>query len=61
MIKMRAKQQAALEKRFGKQEVKRHIAAASAVPKKTGAMEQASRENLGWRTLDAQQEFLRWD
>jgi hypothetical protein len=57
---MRRKQRAALDKHFGKEERNLRPTAA-AVPKKISTMEQASLENLGWRQLDAQQEFLRWD
>jgi hypothetical protein len=60
MFKIRRKQRAALDKHFGKEERNLRPAAA-AVPKKISTMEQASQENLGWRQLDAQQEFLRWD
>jgi hypothetical protein len=59
-VKMRRKQRAALDKHFGKEERNLRPAPA-AVPKKISTMEQASLENLGWRQLDAQQEFLRWD
>jgi hypothetical protein len=56
---MRRKQRAALDKHFGKEE--RNLRPAPAAVPKIRTMEQASLENLGWRQLDAQQEFLRWD
>jgi hypothetical protein len=60
---MRAKQQAALDKRFTAQQ-KRPTATTSASAqsaKKPTALEQVSKENLGWRNADAQVEFRRWD
>ncbi|KAF1850499.1 uncharacterized protein K460DRAFT_412196 [Cucurbitaria berberidis CBS 394.84] len=60
---MRAKQQAALDKRFANQPKK-----STAVPtastqssKKPTALEEMSKENVGWRNVDAQTEFRRWD
>lgn len=60
---MRAKQQAALDKRFASQ-MKKPTApstTASQAAKKPTALEQMSKENVGYRDLDAQSEFRRWD
>lgn len=51
---MCAKQLKALDKRFG---LKMKTIAA----KKPDALAEASKENLGWRELDAQAKILRWD
>jgi hypothetical protein len=60
---MRAKQQAALDKRFAAQQ-KRPAATTSnsaQSTKKPTALEQMSKDDLGWRNADAQVEFRRWD
>ncbi|KAF2127509.1 hypothetical protein P153DRAFT_368143 [Dothidotthia symphoricarpi CBS 119687] len=60
---MRAKQQAALDKRFAK----KPTAALTAIPqatkasRKLNALEQMSKENVGWRDADAQADLRRWD
>jgi hypothetical protein len=61
---MRAKQQAALDKRFAAQQKKPSAtptATATSAPRKQTAMEQMSKENVGWRNVDAQAELRRWD
>jgi hypothetical protein len=63
---MRAKQQAALDKRFAAQQKKPSAtptatATATAAPRKQTALEQMSKENVGWRNVDAQAELRRWD
>jgi len=57
--KMRANQQAALDKRLN-QPRKSSPAGAQATRKPT-ALEEASRENIGWRNADAQAEFRNWN
>lgn len=60
---MRAKQQAALDKRLAAQQ-KKPAATASASAQSTRkptALEQMSKENMGWRNADAQAEMRRWD
>ncbi|KAH7359849.1 hypothetical protein BKA66DRAFT_472170 [Pyrenochaeta sp. MPI-SDFR-AT-0127] len=60
---MRARQQAALDKRFASQP-KKIAPTLTTVPqttKKPTALEQISKENVGYRNLDAQTEFRRWD
>lgn len=65
--KMRAKQQAALDKRLtGQQRKPSPTATANAVqstsgPKKLSALEQMSRENVGWRNADANHEMRSWN
>ncbi|KAI4607133.1 uncharacterized protein J4E88_009393 [Alternaria novae-zelandiae] len=56
---MRANQQAALDKRLN-QPRKSSPAGAQATRKPT-ALEEASRENIGWRNADAQAEFRNWN
>jgi hypothetical protein len=61
--KMRAKQQAALDKRLAaatKKPTATTTAGAQATRKPT-ALEQASKENLGWRNADAQAELRNWN
>jgi len=59
---MRAKQQAALDKRLAAQQKKPCAdAQATAAPRKPSALEQMSKENIGWRNADAQVELRRWD
>jgi hypothetical protein len=58
---MRTKQQAALDKRLAARQ-KKPIATASAYPaRKPTALEQMSKENVGWRNADAQTELRRWN
>jgi hypothetical protein len=57
---MRAKQQAALDKRLASQPRKPSPAGTQARRKRT-ALEEASRENIGWRNADAQAEFRNWN
>ncbi|RAR09741.1 ankyrin repeat-containing protein [Stemphylium lycopersici] len=57
---MRAKQQAALDKRFANPPKKTSSAAAQTT-RKPSALEEASRENIGWRNADAQAEFRNWN
>jgi len=57
--KMRANQQAALDKRLN-QPRKSSPAGAQSTRKPT-ALEEASRENIGWRNADAQAEFRNWN
>ena len=61
--KMRAKQQAALDKRLASQSKKPTptSTASAQSTKKPTALEQMSKENVGWRNVDAQTEFRRWD
>lgn len=62
--KMRAKQQAALDKRLAAQQKKPTATAgaqATAAARKPSALEEMSKENVGWRNIDAQTEFRRWD
>jgi hypothetical protein len=60
---MRAKQQAALEKRFAAKQKK--IAAVpnadAQAKKKLSVLEQASRENVGYRNMDTQAEYRSWN
>ncbi|KAH8725630.1 hypothetical protein GQ44DRAFT_706866 [Phaeosphaeriaceae sp. PMI808] len=60
---MRAKQQAALDKRFAAQQKKPTATASTATQatRKPTALEQMSKENLGWRNADAQTNLRRWD
>ncbi|KAF2028362.1 hypothetical protein EK21DRAFT_113993 [Setomelanomma holmii] len=62
---MRAKQQAALDKRLATQQAKPATTAGastqSASAGKPSALEQMSKENLGWRNADAQADLRRWD
>ncbi|KAF1936807.1 hypothetical protein EJ02DRAFT_459230 [Clathrospora elynae] len=60
---MRAKQKAALDKRFPNQPTKPRTASpAGAQPtRKPSALQEASKENVGWRNIDMQTEFRRWD
>jgi DnaJ-domain-containing protein 1 len=60
---MHAKQQAALEKRFAAKQKKSAAAtnATSQAKKKLSALEQASRENVGYRNMDAQAEYHSWN
>jgi hypothetical protein len=57
---MRAKQQAALDKRLAR-EPKTTRPAGTPVQTGAGALEQASRENVAWRNIDAQAEFRNWN
>ncbi|KAF2621866.1 hypothetical protein BU25DRAFT_415712 [Macroventuria anomochaeta] len=65
--KMRAKQQAALDKRLTSQQRKpspKPTADASQLAsgrKKLSALEQMSRENIGWRNADANHEMRGWN
>ncbi|KAH7385506.1 hypothetical protein DE146DRAFT_209590 [Phaeosphaeria sp. MPI-PUGE-AT-0046c] len=60
---MRATQQAALDKRFAAQKQKPTCTAGAAAQttKKPSALEQMSKENLGWRNADAQADMRRWN
>lgn len=61
---MRAKQQAALDKRLAAQQKRPTATAgpqATAAPKKLSALEQMSKDNLGWREADAQADLRRWN
>lgn len=60
---MRAKQQAALDKRMAAQQKKPTATAAAGAQatRKPKALEQMSKENVGWRNADAQAEMRRWD
>ncbi|USP75455.1 ankyrin repeat-containing protein [Curvularia clavata] len=57
---MRAQQQAALDKRLAKQP-RRASPTAAPARRKPSALEQASRENVGWRNADAQAELRSWN
>ena len=57
---MRAKQQAALDKRLANPPKKTSYAAAQTT-RKPSALEEASRENIGWRNADAQAEFRNYN
>lgn len=60
--KMRAKQQAALDKRLAQQQKPTGTTSPAAqATKKPSALEQMSKENLGWRNADAQAGMRRWD
>jgi hypothetical protein len=59
---MRAKQQEALDKRFANQPKKTTTTPAGAQStRKPSALEEASRENVGWRNADAQAEWRNWN
>ncbi|OAL02976.1 hypothetical protein IQ06DRAFT_345951 [Phaeosphaeriaceae sp. SRC1lsM3a] len=59
---MRAKQQAALDKRLAQQQKPTGTTSPAAqATKKPSALEQMSKENLGWRNADAQAGMRRWD
>lgn len=60
---MRAKQQAALDKRFANQPKKAAVISTTGAQttRKPSALEDMSKENVGWRGIDAQTEFRRWD
>lgn len=66
---MRAKQQAALDKRLAGQQRKAspmtgegsEAQGSSQGRKKESALQQMIRENVGWRELDAQGDMRRWD
>jgi hypothetical protein len=60
LLKMRAKQQEALDKRFANQPKKTTPAGAQST-RKPSALEEASRENVGWRNADAQTEWRNWN
>jgi hypothetical protein len=60
---MRAKQQEALDKRLAARQ-KKPTATGSAgtqATRKLTALEEMSKENVGWRNADAQAEMRRWD
>lgn len=65
--KMRAKQQAALDKRFANQQRKpsptptADALQSTSKPKKLSALEQMSRESVGWRNADANHETRSWN
>ncbi|OSS52282.1 hypothetical protein B5807_02799 [Epicoccum nigrum] len=63
---MRAKQQAALDKRLAKQQRKPSPgrttdARPTGTTKKSSALEQMSRENVGWRNADINHELRSWN
>ncbi|KAJ4377023.1 hypothetical protein N0V86_006462 [Didymella sp. IMI 355093] len=64
---MRAKQQAALDKRFANQQRKPSPSGTGDVPQATGkakkisALEQMSRENVGWRNADTNHDLRSWN
>jgi hypothetical protein len=64
---MRAKQQAALDKRLANQQRKPSPSGtgdapqATGKPKKISALEQMSRENVGWRNADANHDLRSWN
>lgn len=60
---MRAKQQAALDKRFAVvQQNKSTISTVTtAAPRQPSALEKMSKENVAWRAMDAQMKVQRWD
>lgn len=64
---MRAKQQAALDKRFANQQRKPSpvldgdAPQTNSKPKKMSALEQMSRENVGWRNADANHDLRSWN
>ena len=64
---MRAKQQAALDKRLANQQRKPSpvldgdALQANSKPKKMSALEQMSRENVGWRNADANHDLRSWN
>lgn len=57
--KMRANQQAALDKRLN--QPRKSSPAGAQSSRKPTALEEASRENIGWRNADAQAEFRNWN
>jgi len=57
--KMRANQQAALDKRLNPP--RKSSPAGAQSTRKPTALEEASRENIGWRNADAQAEFRNWN
>lgn len=65
--KMRAKQQAALDKRLANQKKPPIAPSTAAAPqqsnntKQLSALEQVSRENVGWRNADANHEMRSWN
>lgn len=68
LMKMRAKQQAALDKRLAGQPRKpspsptaNNATQLTNKPQKTSALEQMSRENVGWRNADANREMRSWN
>ncbi|UPX10174.1 uncharacterized protein EKO05_0000845 [Ascochyta rabiei] len=64
---MRAKQQAALDKRFAAQQRKPSPISTVDAPqstsgsKKLSALEKLSKENVGWRNADANHEMRSWN
>ncbi|KAH6629484.1 hypothetical protein C7974DRAFT_413275 [Boeremia exigua] len=64
---MRAKQQAALDKRLTNQQRRpspspvENASRSSSSTKKLSALEQMSRENIGWRNADANHEMRSWN
>jgi hypothetical protein len=60
---LRGKQQAALDKRFAAQQKKDTATGMlnAQFKKKPTALEQASKENVGYRNMDAQVEFRSWN
>lgn len=60
---MRAKQQAALDKRLAAQQKKPVATTTTSAQsaRKPTALEHLSKENVGWRNADAQAEMRRWD
>ncbi|KAF9693081.1 hypothetical protein EKO04_008783 [Ascochyta lentis] len=64
---MRAKQQAALDKRFAAHQRKSSPASkpdtqqSSCGSRKLSALEQMSKENIGWRNADANHEMRSWN
>lgn len=62
MFKMRAKQQAALDKRLTNQGKRVPTTKSGAqLSKKPNALEELSKENLAWRNVDAQADLRRWN
>jgi hypothetical protein len=63
VLKLRAKQQAALDKRLAAKQ-KKLLAATSVsgqAKRKQTALEQASKENVGYRNMDSQLEYRSWN
>lgn len=60
---MRAKQQAALDKRFAAPAKRptQTLSTSAQANRKPSALEQSSKENLGWRNADAQAELRSWN
>lgn len=63
---MRAKQQAALDKRLAATQKKASPTATASAPqatsgKKLSALEQMSKENVGWRNADTNHEMRSWN